>query len=226
MEEKNQNVSVDTEELKKETVNTVNQVKDSIKNVNIKEETKATKGFITEMFKNPLEKIKEIANDTNNKYFKTALFIVIVWTAAVLLKTTWSTIYISGFARIFRNILSILKVILAPVCGIIVYSLIVFLMNKKSKKSLVTTLTTITTAQIPLAISSVVSLLTLISSNITKLTSPFYNICYVISIVLSYFAMKDLFGEEQNKEFVKKFALIQVIYYIAYIVISYFGIYI
>ena len=28
----------------------------------IKEETKATKGFIVEMFKNPLEKIKEVDN--------------------------------------------------------------------------------------------------------------------------------------------------------------------
>ena len=83
--EKNQEASINTDEIKNETVNTVNQEKKSMKNVNVKEEAKATKGFVIEMFKNPLGKIKEIANDTTNQYFKTAILLLIVWVVAILI---------------------------------------------------------------------------------------------------------------------------------------------
>ena len=39
---------------KKEATDTVNQVKDTIKNVDIKKDSIETKGFVVEMFKNPL----------------------------------------------------------------------------------------------------------------------------------------------------------------------------
>ena len=84
-QEVKQEASVNTEGLKNETVDTVKQVKESMKNVNVKEEAKVTKGFIGEMFKNPLGKIKEIASDASNKYFKTSIVLVIIWMVAVLL---------------------------------------------------------------------------------------------------------------------------------------------
>ena len=132
-EELKQEASATAEELKKETVNTVKQVKESMKNVNVKEEAKTTSGFVTEMFKNPLGKIKEISNDTSNKYFKTAIILVIIWVIAALLGNisfkyfTWS--------MFGKTLLSYIKVILAPILIVLVMSIIVFLMNKKSKKS-------------------------------------------------------------------------------------------
>ena len=53
MEENNEQ-KVNTEELKSEASSTVNQVKDTIKNVNIKKDTVEAKGFIGDMFKDPL----------------------------------------------------------------------------------------------------------------------------------------------------------------------------
>lgn len=47
---------VNTEELKSEASTTVNQVKDTIKNVDIKKDSIETKGFIAELFKDPLGK--------------------------------------------------------------------------------------------------------------------------------------------------------------------------
>lgn len=225
-EEKNEKFSIDTENLKNETVETAKKVKESMKGTNIKEETKATKGFIVEMFKNPLEKIKEVASDNSGKYLKTAIILIIIWTILVFINSTYSTIYYWGFSRVFSNILSVLKKILAPAIGIIVYSLIVLLLNKKNKKSLTTAISTITITQIPLMFASLVSLLTIISSNISIVTSPFSKLCSAVSIVLGYFGLKSLFGEEKSKDFIKKYVLIQVIYYVVYIVIGLLGIYI
>ena len=61
MEEKEEK-KVNTEELKSEASTTVNQVKDTIKNVDIKKDSIETKGFIAELFKDPLGKIKEIVD--------------------------------------------------------------------------------------------------------------------------------------------------------------------
>ena len=226
MEEKNEKFSIDAENLKNETVETAKKVKESVKGTNIKEETKATKGFIVEMFKNPLEKIKEVANDNSAKFFKTAIFLIIVWTIIVFISSCYSTIYYWRFSRVFSKILSVLKDILAPAIGIIVYSLIVLVLNKKNKKSLTTTISTITITQLPLIISSLVSLLTIISSNISTITIPFSKLCSVVAVVLGYFGFKNLFGEDDDKAFIKKYVLIQLIYYVAYIVIKLLGIYI
>ena len=226
MEEKEEKISIDTENLKNETVETAKKVKETIKGTNIKEETKTTKNFIVDMFKNPLEKIKEVASDDSNKFFKTAIILLVVWTLLIFIGSTYSTIYYWGFARVFKNILTVLKNILAPAIGILVYSIILLVLNKKNKKSLPTIISTVTITQIPLMISSLVSLLTIISSDISLVTKPFNSLCSLVAIVLGYFGFKNLFKEDDDKVFIKKYVLIQAIYYVAYIIIGLLGIYI
>lgn len=226
MEEKNEKFSVNTENLKNETVETAKKVKESMKSANIKEETKQTKGFIMEMFKNPLGKIKQVASDTSGKFFKTALFLIIIWTILVLINFTYETVRFWGIIRVFNNIANVLKAILAPVCGIIVYSVIVLLLNKKNKKPLTTIISTITITQIPLIFAELISLLNMIDKKVLLVTEPFETLCRTIAIVLGYFGLKNLFEEEKSNDFIKKYVIIQVIYCIAYIVIGLFGIYI
>ena len=79
--------------------------------------------------------------------------------------------------------------------------------------------------KLPVIIALIASFLTLISSNISIITTPFAKICSAISIVLGYFGFKYLFEEDDNT-FIKKYVLIQTVYYVAYIVIRLLGIYI
>ena len=225
MSEKKEEISNQAEEVKKEKFKTANDIKESVKNVNIKDETLKTKGFIGEMFKNPIDKIREIAKE-DSKYFKTALFILVIWTIAVFITSSYSTIYYWGFARIFSNILNVLKEILVPIVGVLVLSLIIFVLNKNNKKSLTSIISTVTATRLPLAISSVVSILTLFSRNFAKVTHSFDALCTVITIVLSYFGFKEIFNEKDNNKFTKKFVLIQVIYYLVAIVLTFLEIYI
>lgn len=226
MGEKEEKFSIDAENLKNETVETAKKLKESVKGTNIKEETKATKGFILEMLKNPLEKVKEVATDNSGKYLKTAIFLIVIWTILVFISSTYSTIYYWGFSRVFSNILSVLKKILAPALGILVYSVVVLIMNKNNKKSLTDVISTVTITQLPLMVASLVSLLTIISSKISTVTSPFRALCEIVAIVLGYFGFKNLFNEENDSTFIKKYVLIQLIYHVAYIVIGLLGIYI
>lgn len=223
MEEKEEN-KVNTEEIKKETVETAKQVKDSIKNVDIKNDAKEATGFVSAMFKDPFAKIKEIVEDKENKNLKIAIIFIIIWTVAVFIKALavkyWS------FSAVFRNVLSLIKTIIAPVLGILVLSAIVYFINKNEKKSLATIITSITIAKIPKILASVISLLTIFSISASKITSPISSLCSVVTTILTYFTIKEIFKEEENSKFLKTFVIIEAIYYVAYLIISFLEIYI
>lgn len=227
-ENENKESAVNKDEIKEETVKTAKEVKETIKNVDIKKDAKATTGFITEMIKNPLTRLKEIANDKDNKDFKYAVVLAVVWIIvnAILHLSSYSSIDSFFAYRFTRHFLSLLKVMIAPIVGIIVMSAIIFVMNKKNKKSFMTILTAITAAQIPVIVADILGLLRIFSTSIAKLLTPFSMFCTIISTIFMFFASKALFGEEDNSKFLKTFVIIQAIYYVAYLIISYLEIYI
>ena len=224
MEENNEKQEV-TEELKSEAASTVNQVKETIKKVDIKKDSVETKGFIKDMFKDPLGTIQEIATKDTTQFFKYAIIILVIWTAIILVKQCFSIGYL-GYLNIGNTILSIVKAVLVPVLSILTMSIITFVLNKNNKKSLTTVITAITAAKIPTVLASIISMLTLISNDISKITSPISSFASVISTVLMYFALKAIFGIEKNSDFIKKFALVEIIYYVVYFVLSFLGIHI
>lgn len=219
------NTKIDTDEIKKETTNTINEVKETVKKVDIKKESKQTKNFVVDFVKNPIEKIKEIAQDTENKYLITTIFIIVLWIILICISS------ISIYSHFFKynfwdNTLSVIKDMVAPVLGILVMSLIAFLMNKDNKKTLIANINTITATKIPLFIAAIVNLLRLLQLRDTTIITTFFGFCSVISTVLLYFGLKELFGEKEDNKFIKKFLIIEAIFYVVYFVISYLGIYI
>ena len=221
MEEKN----MDSRNIKEEATDAVNQVKDTIKNVDIKKDSLETKGFIVEMFKNPLEKIREIATKNDKKFLKYVIIILVIWCISELVHEIF-TLNIWGYFNLGKNILRVIIAGITPIISILVMSIIIFLVKGKNKKNLTTIVSTITSANIPMVIASIVSLLTLINIRANVLTNPFTQLCNVITIILSYFGIKSLLGIEKNSEYIKKFVIIEAIFYIVYIVLSFLDIYI
>lgn len=225
MEENNEK-KLDAEELKKEATEAVNQVKDTIKNVDIKKDTLETKGFLTEMIRNPLGKIKEVATKNDSKFLKYVIIIIAIWCISEFIYESFTLNNLWGFSHIGTSILSVIISAITPILSILIMSIIIYILNKTNKKNITTVFSAITTASIPLVVSSIVSLLNLINSRIGLITSPFAKLCNIISIILSYFAIKNIFGIEKNSEFIKKFILVEFIYYVVYIILSLLGIYI
>lgn len=220
--DENLNQEMGTEKIKNETKETINQVKENLKNVNVKEEAEATKGFVKEIFMNPLEKIHEIANDASNKFFKTAIVLVIIWTVAVMVSGL--DVLFNEWGEFFENIIGFLKICLRPIVSVIVMSFVMFWLNAKEKKSLITYLTTITTAKLPIIAANVISLLTEIDSDISKITSKITTYAGLLSTVLLFFAIKYLSNESDDKNAFKKFVIVEAVWIAAYFVISFFGI--
>ncbi|MBR3002541.1 MAG: hypothetical protein IKF38_03125 [Clostridia bacterium] len=218
-EVKEQKKNETTEELKKEASNTVNQVKDTIKNTNIKEDSIETKNFIKEMFSKPATKLKEVVEDTTGKTLKYAIIILAVWLVAALLGRIFGGVFkMPGGEALW----SLFKSVLNPLLGIIVFSVLVLLFSKENKKSLTTIISTITIAKVPRVFATVVLLLNNIPGQIYKITSPISSFCTVLTTILLYFSTKSLLNKEDN-EAIKSFVGIEIIYLIVDFILGFAG---
>ncbi len=237
-EEKKEESVINTEELKKDASTVVNEVKDNFKNVDMKKEGKAAKGFIKELFKNPIDKIQDMVKENNGKYFKYALIILAIWTVVDLILAIYSQRGVffkifTGFSNLLgfstsigSAILSIFLALITPTVAVLIMTLIAFLFNKQNKKSFLTVLSGVTIAKIPVVAAEVISLLSMIGPFAIKITSPVKIFAGIISTVLMYFTLKNVFGNKKDSEFFYKFLIVEAIYYAAYIILSLIGIYI
>jgi len=227
--------NINAEDVKKETTETVNQVKDAIKNADLKKDSKEAQGFFVSFFKNPLGEIKRATSSTDNKFIKIAIIVFVVWLATILVSNLLSiaSTYLFGtfgsfsyfFQNLFRNIFHLVKDLIAPVITILVLSGLVYGFKKVKNRSFLTMISSILIAKIPVVIANIFSLLTILNSSFIKVTSAFSGFCNVLSTVLLFFAVKNLLEEDKNDSYFWRFALIMGIFYIVKFVFSYLGIY-
>lgn len=218
------NFSVDTEQLKNETKDTVNQVKDTIKNANFKEGAAQTKGFIAEMFANPVSAVKKVATGEENVLFK-AIVIMILFIAASFVGELIYVIKLGSYRGFMGNITSLVVSLIHPILFILVPALVVLIMNKEHKKPLITVITTLVVAAVPNVINEVIYIVDTLVSGISIVTAPFTTMFAAVAMILTYFGMKDLFEAEENESFIKKYAIIKLLAAFVLMILGRIGIY-
>lgn len=224
MADEEQKVSVDTEQLKNETKETVNKVKDSIKNVDLKKDAKETKSFLKEMFSNPFEAVRRVAEDGENVLSK-VVFLMIIWIAASVIAGIITIMKYGKYSSIGNNLMDFISYILGPILYILVPAIIILIMNKQNKKSLITIISTLTIAAVPTIINEIIDIIEGLVSGITIISSPISTMFTAIALILTYFGMKDLFGEKEDKSFIKKYAIIKLLAAFVLIILGRVGIY-
>lgn len=221
--EDNEKFSVDTEQLKNETKDTVNQVKDTIKGVDFKKDTVETTNFLKEMFVNPFETIRKVANDEEN-ILKKALIIMILFIASGVICKIISLTKYGKYSSIGNNLLGIVASFLNPIFFIVVPAIVVLIFNTKNKKSLITIISTLIIANIPVVVTYVIDIIEVLVSGISIITGPISTALSALAIVFTYFGMKELFNEDTEK-FFKKFAIIKLVSAFILVILSRVGIY-
>lgn len=208
-------------DLKQETVKTFNEAKEQMKNINFKQEAEAGKGLLKNLWKNPVETIKEIAADKENKTFKTALLLVAAWAAIELVEMIlhYATSKYADF-----EFLPTLKVTLAPILKVIAMTLALYLINNRAKESISKVLTSVTIAYIPSMVYSLVYLLHFISTKMYTILTPIGGLLRVISVVLMYNTVKALSEETEEVDILKKFVKVEAVYYVIVFAVSFLGI--
>jgi len=202
-----ENFSIDEEEIKNETKDTVNQVKDSIKNSDFKTNVNETKGLIKDLILSPIEAVKRAANGEENLLPK-AIILMIAFIVAYLgynMSTIATTVKFS--TKIFRIIISIIY----PVLYVAVPAFMVLLLNKKNKKPLIRNICTMVVVSVPEIVGYLVIILGTLINGITVLTQPVATALSALTIILMYFGIKELLGEEDEKKAVTKFIVIKLV---------------
>ena len=229
MEENNQNQNINAEEIKKEAKETVNQVKDSFKNVDVKQETEKAKNFFSGIISTPIKKISEIAHDKSNNFFKTAIVLLVLWVLIAgfgQVASIIGTIFKYGFRYVeFSDFIGMAKAVITPLLEIAILSGIVYLFQKQNKKSFLTVVNTIVASYFPIVVAKVVGLLNLISGA-SRITSPITGLLGVISLIFTFFAVKELSDEKDNDKAVKQFVIIEAVYYVVAFILSFLKLYI
>ncbi len=213
---------------------------------NLKNDSKEVKNFFSSFFKSPLVEIKRVTSESGNKLLKAAVAILVIWIVAILISDllTVANTYLFGpwgsFSYLFKNffkvLLTFVKDLVAPFICVALLSGLTFAFRKDKSKSFLGIASGILIAKIPVVASGIFSLISVVSSVLSfpnfinnfilKLCINFSSFCNVLSVLLLFFAIKNLSGEEKNENYFWKFALIMGIYYAANFVLSYLGIYI
>ena len=209
-EEVEDKLKIDTEELKNETKDTVNQVKEVFSNGDLKEKTTETTHFLKTAFSDPFEAIEEIANEKNEVFPKTvilvALFVIISFVSQLI-----SLIRSGGHYSFGSNFTSFISSITSPIIYILVPSVVVFLFNTKNRRKITTIISTITTCYIPTICATLVTLLRNLMPDLRIVTNPIATTARALSIILLYFGIKNILDENDDKHYMRKFAIIYVI---------------
>ncbi len=198
--------------LKNEAAATFNEAKEQMKNINFKEEAKAGKGLLLNIWKKPVETIKELAKDESNGNFKTALLLVAVWVVIVAVDQIISWIKggmpVSDFWDVIEYILTFVKIAVGPVLTVGAVTWAIYFLNKEKKKPISRIITAVSVAYTPKIVIELLGLLNIISPEISTLTSPINTLLGVFSIVLLYFAADALAEKEDVGSSFKFFVLV------------------
>lgn len=209
----NEKISVDTEDLKNETKDTVNQVKETIKNVDLKKDAEATKGFVKEMFSNPIEAVKR-ASSGEEGILKKVIIIVLLHIVVMCVYKIIDVIRDYGITQILFHLDKIIWYSTKPLVSIILFSLIIYIMNKNNKKTLTSIVSTMVVATIPLVIFDLLELIRMVTYGVSAVaifTNSLSTMFFGIYIIIAYFGMKEIFGITEENKAIKKFSLVQLI---------------
>lgn len=208
-------------ELKKEATETFKETKEQIKNINFKEEAQKGKGLLGKLFGRPVETIKEIVEDNKNQFYQTTLLIIIVWIVLIFLRRIIDFIIYDYYKF---DLLSTIKAMLVPILQILVMAIVIHIFNKEHKQPLTKSITAVSIAKIPVIISAVLGYLTYISSNVRYVTTPISSFLSIISTVLMFIVVKEMFKEQENEKALKAFIKVEAVYYVIVFALSFLGI--
>ena len=155
-----------------------------------------------------------------------AIIIMFVYMISTAVYQILYSIRYNGITSILKSIVNIITGTLNPLVGIILLSVVVYLMIKKDDKSLVNVISTMVVAAVPMVLDSILDIIRFVvhsATIVTLFTNPLATMLSAVSIVLTYFGVKELLGVEEEKENIKKFAVAKVIVAVLMFVLTRIG---
>lgn len=197
-----------SEELKNETKQALSDAKDALKNLDVKEEMKATEKYLNTFIKNPIEGIRQSVA-LGDKNFTMAIVLNLIW---IIVRGVRQLVNVIRFSHI--SFTTIFTEAVASTLGVIVLSATIYFVSKEKKKTIKDLLCIITIARLPIIIFAVIQLLTIISQDVTRILSPFSLMATALSLIFIFFAIKGIENENDDNTltyFIKSYGLYLIV---------------
>ena len=230
MDENNNNekeftVDIDKEELKNQTKDTVNQVKETIKNVNFKKDASATKGFVINMIKKPFSTIEEIVLEKENR-FPNAVILMICLMVLSGLEYVLSIAFSKYSSGVSFKVLVL--DILQPLLFVLAFTVATVVFGGKEKKNITTILTGLTIAYSPKIFTYIASIIySIININIIGyIYTILSNSINFFTYALMFLVIKNVITNDgDNDKLLRKIAVIAICAYLIIKLLVIIGIY-
>lgn len=212
----NNGQNFNTDDLKKGAQEALNDTKKAFKNLDVKNEAKATENFLKDFAKNPLTGVLN-AVDNGSKNFTLAIVLMVIWIAAVVVRQLIFTLRFRGV-----GFLSIFQAALGPIFTVLILAGLVVVFTKG--KSLTDMIAIVTIAKIPTIVGAVLSILPAITITALNLTMPIASYLTHLSVILLFFALRNVFKAPTESKFFMTFVKIYGLYWVANFILSFLGI--
>ena len=198
--------------------------KDEFVKVDLKDGTKNSKDFFTSFFQNPITLLKNISKCKNFKLFNVSLIILLIWLVITFIHSLFD------YGNLYTGMthpLVIIRDLTIPILSVGFLSLIIHCINpnKDDDYRLTNAVTSVIVCKIPIIFSSFLSLLAIVSTNFYFLLDPITDFCTAISIIFTFFAIKYLYKESEDAKSFKMFLIVEAVFYIVYLFLSFLDIY-
>lgn len=220
--EKNEfSVDIDKEELKNQTKDTVNQVKETMKNVDFKKEAGATKTFALELISKPFSTIQDIITEKENRFSNAIMLMICYMVASGLYGLIYLIKYSSAITSFILSIVSPLIFVLAITVAIVI-------LGGKEKKNITTILSGLIVANSPRILSELISAISLCAGSlriIVYISTILQNTISFIAIALTFIVIKGVITAEDDDKVIRKTTIIMLVAYAILKVLTICGLY-
>ena len=158
--EKEFSVDINKEELKAQTKDTLNQVKDSFKNTDFKTEANKTKGFILEVISAPITTLKSIVAEQENR-FSNAIMLIVCFIASALVYYILECL-LNGSAYYKFELRKAVLYVISPIIYIGAFSVATYLLSGVNKKNITTIISGITVGCVPFILNNFVDIISVV----------------------------------------------------------------
>lgn len=197
---------VSAEELKEETKQTFNKVKDEIKDANFKAETIEATNFVKDMFMDPIGAVKNVTNEVGPKLITVIILVIGVMLSNLLKNIIWAV----GIESLGESLWKIITSLTGGLFVVLVPAFVAYLFNRNTDRSLLTSISLMAMASVPTIFMNVLGAVTRIVPKLAGTIGVLNNGLEVAHVVLTYFALKT-FCKAEDDLFIFKFVIIELV---------------
>ena len=209
-------VDFNKDELKQQTKDTFDQVKNTFKNTDFQSGANEAKGFVKNFISHPISTIDEVINEKVN-YFSTAIILIVCFMISAAANSLLGSL-LSKYSSIYLK--SVVLLVISPIVYILAFTISTYLLMGKNKKSIPTIITGFSISCISFTLINIIEMIETVVSKALSIGFIFRMFTSSLSLAahgLMFYFITELVKSEEGKD--KGFRKAVIIVFVSFAII-------